>query len=210
MPESSQTTPKAPVPWLLLRFDSNYRLVLRRDSEGLLLPECTGTAADPLPSKAHRLVNTTWKNAPLDIYCQVEKELGETETVMSLDSLNAAVEAGRESVSEVFAVALERIEGELFRLPYLELGANEYIYRFRTAKERNREIYIDTSSEDLYQSRLCAAIKAVRRTKEKTSGAPALIDFGPVRYVIPQPFRVLPGGSKRDRTRLRGGCHQSQ
>jgi 4-hydroxy-3-methylbut-2-enyl diphosphate reductase len=188
MPESSQTTLKAPVPWLLLRFDSNYRLVLRRDSEGLLLPECTGTAADPLPSKAHRLVNTTWKNAPLDIYCQVEKELGETETVMSLDSLNAAVEAGRESVSEVFAVALERIEGELFRLPYLELGANEYIYRFRTAKERNREIYIDTSSEDLYQSRLCAAIKAVRRTKEKTSGAPALIDFGPVRYVIPSHF----------------------
>ena len=74
------------------------------------------------------------------------------------------------------------------RIPYLELGENEYIYRFRTAKERNRTIYIDAQSEALYQSALCSVIKAARRTREKSSGEPALLDFGAVRYVIPSHF----------------------
>jgi 4-hydroxy-3-methylbut-2-enyl diphosphate reductase len=74
------------------------------------------------------------------------------------------------------------------RLPYLDLGENEYIYRFRTARERNSSVYIDAQSEALYQSSLCAAIKAARRTKEKTSGEPAVLDFGAVRYIIPSHF----------------------
>lgn len=76
----------------------------------------------------------------------------------------------------------------LARLPYLDLGENEYIYRFRTARERNSEIYVDGQSEALYQSGLCEAIKAARRTREKTSGEPAELDFGAVRYVIPSHF----------------------
>ncbi len=176
------------MPWLLLRFDSNYRLVLNRDPEGVLQAASSGTAADPLPRKAHLFTESTFESAPLGIYCRVEQELEQAEAVMSLESLNASVAAGDEKLSAALALALECLEDALYRLPYLDLSENEYIYRFRTAKERNREIYIDSKSEMLYQSRLCAAIKAVRRTKEKTSGAPALLDFGAVRYVIPSHF----------------------
>ena len=83
---------------------------------------------------------------------------------------------------------LAAIDGQLYRVPYLGMGENEYIYRFRTAKERNRAVYIDGQSETLYQSALCHAIKVARRTKEKSSGEPAVIDFGAVSYVIPSHF----------------------
>lgn len=83
---------------------------------------------------------------------------------------------------------LQAIGPYLYRVPYLGMGENEYIYRFRTAKERNRSVYIDSQSEALYQSKLCAAIKEARRTREKTSGEPAELDFGAVSYVIPSHF----------------------
>ena len=83
---------------------------------------------------------------------------------------------------------LKAIDSHLYRIPYLGMGENEYIYRFRTAKERNREVYIDEQSGGLYQSALCQAIKVVRRTKEKLSGEPAVLDFGAVSYVIPSHF----------------------
>jgi 4-hydroxy-3-methylbut-2-enyl diphosphate reductase len=83
---------------------------------------------------------------------------------------------------------LRVIDSQLYRIPYLGMGENEYIYRFRTAKERNRAIYIDEQSEALYQSALCLAIKEARRTREKSSGEPAVLDFGAVSYVIPSHF----------------------
>jgi len=86
------------------------------------------------------------------------------------------------------AQVLQAIDRQLYRIPYLGMGENEYIYRFRTTKERNRSIYIDDQSEALYQSTLCLAIKQARRTKEKSSGEPAVLDFGAVSYVIPSHF----------------------
>lgn len=97
------------------------------------------------------------------------------------------IEDGRPLTPET-AQLLEAAGAHLAELPYLDLGENEYIYRFRTAKERNRGIYTGGPSEALYQSQLCEAIKALRRTKEKTSGAPAELDFGAVRYVLPSHF----------------------
>ncbi len=86
------------------------------------------------------------------------------------------------------AALLDQMQPHLPCLPYLDLGENEYIYRFRTARERNSSVYVDEHSEALYQSRLCAAIKAARRTREKSSGDPAELDFGAVRYIIPSHF----------------------
>ncbi len=86
------------------------------------------------------------------------------------------------------AELLSEMQAHLHQLPYLGQGDNEYIYRFRTARERNRSVYIDDQSAALYQSQLCAAIKAARRTKEKSSGQPAELDFGAVRYIIPSHF----------------------
>jgi 4-hydroxy-3-methylbut-2-enyl diphosphate reductase len=91
-------------------------------------------------------------------------------------------------LSPLLSDVLGAIDEDLYRIPYLGMGENEYIYRFRTTKERNREIYIDGQSESLYQSALCEAIKEARRTKEKSSGEPAVLDFGAVSYVIPSHF----------------------
>ncbi|MFO8026700.1 MAG: 4-hydroxy-3-methylbut-2-enyl diphosphate reductase [Opitutales bacterium] len=91
-------------------------------------------------------------------------------------------------VSEELSGLLEMMKPRLHQLPYLGQRENEYIYRFRTAKERNRSVYLDGRSDSLYQSKLCEAIKAARRTKEKTSGEPAELDFGAVRYIIPSHF----------------------
>lgn len=90
--------------------------------------------------------------------------------------------------ADPLAALLSAMQGHLHQLPYLGQGDNEYIYRFRTARERNRSVYIDHQSASLYQSQLCAAIKAARRTKEKNSGEPAELDFGAVRYIIPSHF----------------------
>ena len=93
-----------------------------------------------------------------------------------------------EQLTQPLREVLDAIGSYLYRIPYLGMGENEYIYRFRTSKERNRSVYIDSQSEALYQSKLCAAIKAARRTKEKTSGEPVELDFGAVSYVIPSHF----------------------
>jgi 4-hydroxy-3-methylbut-2-enyl diphosphate reductase len=102
------------------------------------------------------------------------------------------IEKGQRAGDFALSSRLERLvpgmRANWSKLPYLDLSENEYIYRFRTAKERNSSVYIDAQSEALYQSNLCAAIKAARRTKEKTSGEPAVLDFGAVRYIIPSHF----------------------
>jgi 4-hydroxy-3-methylbut-2-en-1-yl diphosphate reductase len=71
-------------------------------------------------------------------------------------------------------------------IPYLHLGENDFIYKFRPAQERNTAIYAqDSAASALYQSQLCAAIKALARQHERTAAAPITLDFGAVRYVIP-------------------------
>jgi len=77
----------------------------------------------------------------------------------------------------------------LIAIPYLHLGENDYIYRFRVERERNHEIYAqDSAARILYESLLCEAIKALNRTNERSANRPATLDFGAVRYVIPSHF----------------------
>ena len=118
-----------------------------------------------------------------EIHCTILTESGDVaynwQTISNLRSL---------PLTSKLAAVLEAIDEQLHRIPYLGMGENEYIYRFRTNKERNRSVYIDGQSEALYQSALCSAIKKARRTKEKSSGDPAVLDFGAVSYVIPSHF----------------------
>ena len=94
----------------------------------------------------------------------------------------------RSKLNSFFAQVVDKITPHLAAIPYLDMGENEYIYRFRTAKQRNTSVYIDVDSKNLYQSQLCALIKKYRRNKEKKAGLPSIIDFGPVSYVIPSHF----------------------
>ncbi len=92
-------------------------------------------------------------------------------------------------LDSLLVAALARLEPYLIEIPYLHLGENDYIYRFRVEKDRNRSIYEqDDAARALYQSKLCEAIKALARTNERSASTPSTLDFGAVRYVIPSHF----------------------
>ncbi len=92
-------------------------------------------------------------------------------------------------LAPALAGLLGRLEPYLINIPYLHLGENDFINKFRPEKDRNTAIYAqDTAASGLYQSQLCAAIKALARRHERTATAPVMLDFGPVRYSIPSHF----------------------
>jgi 4-hydroxy-3-methylbut-2-enyl diphosphate reductase len=103
----------------------------------------------------------------------------------SLDQLSADPAA----LAPSLAALLPELEPFLVDIPYLHLGENDFIYKFRPAQERNTAIYAqDEAAGALYQSQLCAAIKELARRHERTAAAPVTLDFGAVRYVIPSHF----------------------
>ncbi len=103
----------------------------------------------------------------------------------ALDGLSADPAA----LAPSLAALLPALDPFLAEIPYLHLGENDFIYKFRPAQERNTAIYAqDSAAGALYQSQLCAAIKALARRHERTAAAPVTLDFGAVRYVIPSHF----------------------
>ena len=87
------------------------------------------------------------------------------------------------------AALVGQLGPHLVDIPYLHLGENDFIYKFRPAQERNISIYAqDATASALYQSQLCAAIKALARQHERTATAPVALDFGAVRHVVPSHF----------------------
>lgn len=101
----------------------------------------------------------------------------------------ANLESAPLSLSPVLKRALDALAPHLVRIPYLHLGENDFIYKFRPEKERNPAIYADdTVSSGLYQSKLCAAIKALARQHERRATAPVSLNFGAIEYIIPSHF----------------------
>jgi 4-hydroxy-3-methylbut-2-enyl diphosphate reductase len=99
------------------------------------------------------------------------------------------LEAAGGGLEPVLSAILGGLEPHLIDVPYLHLGENDFIYKFRPEKERNTSIYAqDAASRALYQSRLCAAIKTLARRLERTAVAPVTLDFGAVTYIIPSHF----------------------
>jgi 4-hydroxy-3-methylbut-2-enyl diphosphate reductase len=195
---------KTPVESLLvlLVFDRRNRLLVQMNAEQRAEPTYTSSAGEAcefsedsvaavtgVAGKAYLLSQQITVDHSLLIYCALQSDVViQGGRYCSLDEIQAASANGQLNVSPLLTEVLQIIEPDLVRIPYLDTTETEYIYRFRTMKERNRGIYIDQQSEELYQSELCRAIKAARRTKEKTSGAPAVLDFGAVSYVIPSHF----------------------
>ncbi len=95
----------------------------------------------------------------------------------------------RPALAPLLDRVLSKLAPYLIEIPYLHLGENDYIYKFRVERDRNRDIYQqDPAARSLYQSRLCEAIKALARTNERSASKPATLDFGVVQYVIPSHF----------------------
>lgn len=103
-----------------------------------------------------------------------------------------AIEAllGRpDALAPSLVTILKCLDPYLVDIPYLHLGENDFIYKFRPAQERNVSIYAqDAAADALYQSRLCAAIKSLARHHERSAASPVTLDFGAVQYVIPSHF----------------------
>ena len=106
-----------------------------------------------------------------------------------LNALQSRLASAPEALDPIWETLLPAIREHAIQIPYLNFGPNQFIYRFRTDRQRNREVYQDNpTSQALYQSGLCAAVKSVRRLKENRSGEPAELDFGAVRYLLPSHF----------------------
>jgi len=100
-----------------------------------------------------------------------------------------ALQASPAMLAPSLAGLVTGLDPYLNEIPYLHLGENDFINKFRPEKERNTAIYEqDPTANPLYQSRLCAAIKALARRHERSANAPVWLDFGPVRYLIPSHF----------------------
>lgn len=92
-------------------------------------------------------------------------------------------------LSPLLAAVLPALEPHLIHIPYLQLGENDFIYKFRPEKDRNLSLYSqDAHTSALYQSALCSAIKSIARRREGVATAPIPLDFGAVRYLIPSHF----------------------
>ena len=180
----------------ILAFNASNQLAVRRLGSKAGLP-FTGT--DPAMATARlesafrthtepaEFFSTTAGGRSYRVFfAQVSGAPADAEIVFqSLDEL-AAQPA---SLAPSLAALLTSLDPYLVEIPYLHLGENDFIYKFRPAQERNAAIYAqDAAAHALYQSQLCAAIKALARQHERTAAAPVELDFGAVRYVIPSHF----------------------
>jgi 4-hydroxy-3-methylbut-2-enyl diphosphate reductase len=178
MPLAKESSPH------VLVFDRKHRILLQTNaSEMIDLAPWLGDGA-----VAYKLISAQINGKYCDINCVFSDESRSGTFFRSLDQLEHLQHMREVLCSPTLAEILRAIEPYLSQIPYLDMGENEYIYRFRTTKERNKSVYIDTQSAALYQSELCAVIKEARRTREKTSGKPAVLNFGPISYVIPSHF----------------------
>ena len=175
----------APSP-LTLAFDAHNRLALRftpagrAPADGAALPGAhTSKVTFPLhhDGETRQVVLASLVGAA---------PLADTAVVFhSIDELYRTADAN----APLLAALLPALEPFLVELPYLHLGENDFIYKFRPAQERNTAIYAqDDASSALYQSALCSAIKALARRHERTAADPVPLDFGPVRYILPSHF----------------------
>lgn len=100
-----------------------------------------------------------------------------------------ALEKHTEMLAPSLRAILAALEPYLITIPYLHIGENDFIYKFRPEKERNAAIYAnDVVSSALYQSKLCELIKDQARTHERTASEPVRLDFGGISYLIPSHF----------------------
>lgn len=180
----------------LLAFDASNRLAVRRLGSKMGL---AFTGSDLAMATARLESSFREHTAPAEYFsleaggrsyrvcfAQVAGTPADSEIVFeSLDSLTAQPAALAPSLAAVLAA----LEPHLVEIPYLHLGENDFIYKFRPAQERNTSIYTqDATAAALYQSKLCAAIKALARQHERTATAPVTLDFDAVQYVIPSHF----------------------
>jgi 4-hydroxy-3-methylbut-2-enyl diphosphate reductase len=180
----------------ILAFDGNNRLAVRRLGSKAGLP-FTGTGVEMAVARlessfrAHtrpleRFSVDTGGRSYRVHFTQVEGPAADPEVAFeTIEGLSSEPAALAPSLSGI----LEALDPHLIEVPYLNLGENDFIYKFRPERERNTAVYDqDAQALVIYQSRLCAAIKAMARRQERTATGPVTLDFGAVHYLVPSHF----------------------
>lgn len=188
--------PKVPTLVCVLAFDRSNRLAVRKlgSKAGLAF---TGTDLDMAAARlgsafaAHtqpvEYYTVTAAGRTHRVYfSQVQDDPSDQEIVFfPIESLEASPDMLAPSLRAILA----ELEPHLISIPYLHIGENDFIYKFRPEKERNASIYAnDPESSALYQSRLCELIKQQARTHERSASDPVELNFGAATYLIPSHF----------------------
>ncbi|MCF3651905.1 4-hydroxy-3-methylbut-2-enyl diphosphate reductase [Synoicihabitans lomoniglobus] len=186
----------APALTALLAFDRNNRLAVRAlgskaglafsgIDERMAVDRLTSAYAEHTTPRSLLEIEAGGRNYRV-FATQVQGESADAEVVCRpMEQLTG----NPDTLAPSLAAILEALEPHFINLPYLHLGENEFIYKFRPEKERNPAIYAsDEVSSGLYQSQLCAAIKALARRHERSATSPVTLDFGAVEYIIPSHF----------------------
>jgi 4-hydroxy-3-methylbut-2-en-1-yl diphosphate reductase len=180
----------------ILAFDGNNRMAVRRVGQKAAL---AFTAASRPEAVARLESSFQGHTVPLERFSAEAGGNSYRISFTQVEGLPADPEIGFQSIEQLeskpealeasLAGVLAQLEPHLIEVPYLNLGENDFIYKFRPEKERNTAIYAqDAEAGAIYQSRLCAAIKALARRHERTATAPVLLDFGAVHYLVPSHF----------------------
>ena len=179
---------------VLLAFNPSSLLAVRRTG-GLL--DLAFSGAD-IATATHRLQSAfpahTVPASPFNLpdgaaqALLVQVETAPVDSSVEFHSIES-LQSGHTPLSRSLEAALAALEPHLIEVPYLHLGENDFIYKFRPAQERNPAIYAqDPVSGALYQSKLCAALKTLARQHERSAADPVTLDFGPVQYILPSHF----------------------
>jgi 4-hydroxy-3-methylbut-2-enyl diphosphate reductase len=173
---------------LVLVFDANNRLAVRPSPEGLVPAEPARLPGARPSAVAFPFVHAGTSCRVVLACLPTGPTADAAVSFASLDQLTGAV-GPAVATSPLLAALLTALDPYLVEIPYLHLGENDFIYKFRPAQERNAAIYArDDVSRSLYQSTLCAAIKALARRHERSAAAPVPLDFGAVQYLLPSHF----------------------
>ena len=167
---------------LTLVFDSSSRLAVQSGVHGLVAAPAAAFAELTKPAEFLTLGHDG--RTYHVFFSQTEAPAVGVE-FLSLEQLAA----NPSRLSPLLAAVLPALEPHLIHIPYLQLGENDFIYKFRPEKDRNLSLYSqDAHTSALYQSALCSAIKSIARRREGVATAPIPLDFGAVRYLIPSHF----------------------
>jgi 4-hydroxy-3-methylbut-2-enyl diphosphate reductase len=195
-PTASTSAAPALAGHVVLAFDTNNRLAVvdqdgrvtlpfRGDNRASSLAAVDRQIARRSPPAEHFEVATPGGRLAVDLVQAYEAAPAATLRFATIESLETSADA----LAPELRAVLNALEPRLHQIPYLHLDASDFIYKFRPEKERNTGIYaLDATAAALYQSQLCATIKALARAQERTAGQPVTLDFGAVEYVIPSHF----------------------
>lgn len=180
----------------ILAFNARNQLAVRHEAGRFSLPftgtdlaaaEGCLTAAFPERTKVTEYYSVATAGATVRVHLtQVQGSHASPD--LQFDSVER-LQATPSLLSPELAHVLDKLEPHLIDVPYLHLGENEFIYKFRPDKDGSRLIYhLDGTASALYQSKLCTAIKELARKHERMATTPVELNFGAVQYVIPSHF----------------------